>query len=208
MVIWITPFVLTTKPTCADIKPPHISKTCHSNVQQLVGKPTGGAQLINSQPEDGLLRGWCEIETKKGIRRISVTLSGAMITDWPVTQGLRGQVELQLDFPNDRSFHCANELHDPPQRLQITGSPAQLLSQLANYSVKRLRFSLRNMPIEIRPCHKDCFALLILGDADYLILTTPRLPGDRAYRRIARQVVLKKEVKKDSLRTDLLLPRT
>ena len=178
---------------------------CHSNAQQLVGKPTGGAQLIKPRLEDGLLRGWCEIDTKEGIQRMSVTLSGAMITDWPVTQGLRGQVELQLDFPNDWNFHCANKLHDPPQRLQITGSPAQLLSQLANYSVKRLRFSLHDMPIEIRPCHKACFALLILGDADYLILTTPRLPGDRVYRRIARQIVLKKEVNEHRPQTDWIV---
>ena len=64
------------------------------------------------------------------------------------------------------------------------------------------------MPIEIRPRHKDCFALLILGDADYLILTTPRLPGDRVYRRIARQVVLKQKVENGSLQTDLLLSKT
>ena len=208
MVIWITPFVVTANPTHAVIKSPHISETSRNNVRQLVGTPAVGAHLINSQLEEGFLRGWCEIETTKGIRRVSVTLSGAMITDWPATQGLRGQVELQLDFPKNWNFDCANELKAPPQGLQITGSPAQLLGQLAHYSVKRLRFSLRNMPIEIRPRHKDCFALLILGDADYLILTTPRLPGDRVYRRIARQVVLKQKVENGSLQTDLLLSKT
>ena len=102
---------------------------------------------------------------------------------------MAGCIELQIDIPSSWNGSEGRSVRNAQEHQRLTGTPAQLLSRLATYPIKRLRFTHGDLPVEIRPCHKRDLALLVIGDDEYLILTTPRLPGDRVYRRIARQLV-------------------
>ncbi len=197
MVIWIAPFAINLSKTDFPSTPtPGVPEIEVAEVS--LGGPSSPTKLVNSYQEPRFMHGWCELQTQSGLCRTSATLSGAPILDWPISQGLAGQVQLEIDVPASWRFHENEEQHCHFQITRFIGSPAQLLGSLASHPVERLRFSLEDMPIEIRPSFKDQLALLVIGDAEYLILTTPRMPGDRAYRRIARQLVLNKKLTKEN----------